>query len=455
MRSFVKHFSASAVLFTAMACANTNVPIGDLSELSQTFNQSHEELAALPYEPSALKEEDQTIVGGGDLTDNSSPTIKKGSYPIVDTGLESYFSYSMYPLGYVPEEGQSWYGQDAHYTGNQPTYTDNGDGTVTDLVTGLTWTQSMTETTFDNAADAAKKCRAGGYDDWRVPTIKELYSLIDFRGYTGHSESENIPYLDTDYFEQPYGKDGGRFIDAQTWSATKYVSKTMNGNDTVFGVNFIDGRIKGYPIYDPRTGQARNGLFRFVRGNEDYGINQFEVGEKGTVTDHATGLMWAQKDSGYFQAGPFGDGTMNWEQALEWAENLNYAGYDDWRLPNAKELQSIVDYTRSPATTQSPAINPVFDCTEILDEGGNRNYGFYHTSTTHQDSPAAVYIAFGEALGFMSFPFGGGVVLQDVHGAGAQRSDPKVGDPADYPQGRGPQGDVIRIYNLVRPVRDL
>jgi hypothetical protein len=43
--------------------------------------------------------------------------------------------------------------------------------------------------------------------------------------------------------------------------------------------------------------------------------------------------------------------------------------------------------------------------------------------------------------------------LFDVHGAGAQRSDPKAGDPQNFPHGRGPQGDVIRIYNFVRVVR--
>jgi len=41
----------------------------------------------------------------------------------------------------------------------------------------------------------------------------------------------------------------------------------------------------------------------------------------------------------------------------------------------------------------------------------------------------------------------------NVHGAGAQRSDPKSGDPKQFPQGRGPQGDDIRIYNFVRCVR--
>ncbi len=43
----------------------------------------------------------------------------------------------------------------------------------------------------------------------------------------------------------------------------------------------------------------------------------------------------------------------------------------------------------------------------------------------------------------------------DVHGAGSQRSDPKTGDPANCPYGHGPQGDVIRIFNYVRLVRDV
>jgi hypothetical protein len=43
----------------------------------------------------------------------------------------------------------------------------------------------------------------------------------------------------------------------------------------------------------------------------------------------------------------------------------------------------------------------------------------------------------------------------DVHGAGAQRSDPKKGDPADFATGHGPQGDAIRIDNFVRLVQHL
>ncbi len=63
---------------------------------------------------------------------------------------------------------------------------------------------------------------------------------------------------------------------------------------------------------------------------------------------------------------------------------------------------------------------------------------------------AAVYVAFGRGLGSMD-----GTNVIDVHGAGAQRSDPKDGDSSSYPRwGNGPQGDVQRVFNYVRLVRD-
>jgi hypothetical protein len=176
----------------------------------------------------------------------------------------------------------------------------------------------------------------------------------------------------------------------------------------------------------------------------------------GTVTDLNTALMWMKIDSGTLKAGDQKDGKLNWYQALEWAENLSYADYNDWRLPNAKELQSIVDYSRCPDITNSAAIDPVFQSSEILNEAGKKDYPFYWTNTTHingQGGLSAVYITFGRALGWMAPPNGGKKSLLDVHGAGAQRSDPKKGNPDNYPEGHGPQGDVIRIYHMVRCVR--
>ncbi|MBT6763030.1 MAG: DUF1566 domain-containing protein, partial [Prolixibacteraceae bacterium] len=171
--------------------------------------------------------------------------------------------------------------------------------------------------------------------------------------------------------------------------------------------------------------------------------NEFVENSNATITDNATGLMWTKDDSGT---------GMNWQQALEYAEGKEFAGYSDWRLPNIKELQSIVDYLRSPGSSNSAAIDPVFNCTEITNEGGQKDYPYYWSGTTHanmQNGGNAAYISFGRALGYFNGSW------QDVHGAGAQRSDPKVGDATNWPTGHGPQGDAIRINNFVRLVRNV
>ena len=180
----------------------------------------------------------------------------------------------------------------------------------------------------------------------------------------------------------------------------------------------------------------------YVRG-EAYGINNFEDMGDGTIMDHATDLQWQKTDSGQ---------GMIWQHALAHCEGMALAGHQDWRLPGAKELQSLVDYSRSPGSTNSAAIDPIFSTSAITNEAGQTDYPCFWSSTTHAstrsgfDGAAAAYVAFGRAMGYM-----GG--WTDVHGAGAQRSDPKTGNPDDYPTGHGPQGDAIRIYNHVRCVR--
>ncbi len=278
--------------------------------------------------------------------------------------------------------------------------------------------------------------------------IELPHSLILFTGRSS-GETSVKKFIDTNYFIQPIGDTsiGEREIDAQTWSSTEYAGITTMVNDiAIFGVNFVDGRIKGYSKYKPGADDELNKMyFRMVRGNPSYGNNSFIDNADGTVSDTATGLMWQQADDGLFR---------NWENALSYAENVTLAGYSDWRLPNAKELQSIVDYTRSPASTNSPAINPLFSTTEINDPDGQPGqYPYFWTGTTHLDGvnpySGAVYIAFGKAQGRIN-----GTLL-DVHGAGAQRSDPKTGLASDYPQYFGPQGDVRYVFNSVRCVRNL
>jgi hypothetical protein len=367
-----------------------------------------------------------------------------GSYPIVDTGVTSF--YNNHSVISQPETNQSFFGQDAQYQKNQPSYTNNQDGTITDNVTGLIWQKTMDQKmTPGQAEQLIQNFNLGGHNDWRIPSIKELYSLIQFTGQLS-GQSADILFIDKNFFDQPLGNTqaGEREIDAQTWSSTYYTGTTMNGEETLFGVNFVDGRIKGYGTNDRRNRQEKKMYFRFVRGNQNYGQNNFSDNQDGTITDSATGLIWQQSDS---QTG------LDWQEALKYAEGLEVAGYTDWRLPNAKELQSLVDYSRSPQVTNSAAIDPIFNISTIIDERNQTNYPSFWTSTTHLDGihpeSHAVYLSFGEALGKMQNE------IIDVHGAGAQRSDPKTGSKDQYPSYFGPQGDVRRVFNYVRAVRDI
>lgn len=389
-------------------------------------------------------------------------TAKNLTYPIVDTNQTSCFSTTD-KLSTCPKKDEATYGQDSQYQGIKASYTDNKDGTITDNNTGLMW-QKTTDTngdgkitvadkmTYDQAQAYAKKLTLAGHSDWRVPSIKELYSLMMFDGQdpsaVGGKKGDVtlIPFIDSEVFDYNAGdtKNHERLIDGQYISSTKYVGTTMQTHsETIFGVNFTDGRIKGYENKDPH-GKADGKTFyvQLVRGNTEYGKNNFVDNKNDTVTDKATGLTWQQGDS---QKG------MDFPNALQYCENLTLNGNSNWRLPNVKELQSLADYTRSPETTNSAAISPIFKVSVIKNEAGNNDYPNYWSGTTHQSSAETnagtmgAYVAFGRSMGNMN-----GWV--DVHGAGAQRSDPKVGDASQFKDGSGPQGDAVRINNYVKCV---
>jgi hypothetical protein len=427
------------------------------------------------------------VLTGGLLTGKLFAEV---TYPIVSTGqAKCYDDSAEIP---PPEPGEPFHGQDAQFRIHPASYSLGADGlTVRDNVTALTWQRGPDtdrdgeitagdKLTFAQAEELPAKLNAarfGGFTDWRLPTIKELYSLFDARGIdpspAATDASGLIPFIDNRYFQFAYGDTNARerIIDAQYASGTVYVGSTRR-ETLIFGVNFADGRIKGYG--SKRMGRDKTFFVQCVRGNAAYGKNEFRDNGDGTVTDRATGLMWSQTDSVT---------GMNWEAALGWVQKKNaqkYLGHADWRLPSVKELQSLVDYTRSPETTQSAAIDPLFETTAIKNAIGQTDYPYYWSGTTHvheNRGDAAMYIAFGRAAGWMprhgpggppphiggpppgdNPPSAGtmaGKEYVNVHGAGAQRSDPKCGDPGEYPQGRGPQGDVIGIYNFVRLVRRL
>jgi len=331
--------------------------------------------------------------------------INVRAWPIPDTGQTK--CYNNYGEIACPKEGQPFYGQDGSYNINPPSYTkldatgnvlpDNAESwvMVRDNITGLVWEnktsdgsiheRSKTFTWCDKnpvtnggyqgtcgtgtgnaATDTAAFIKAlndakfGGFSDWRIPHIKELGSIVHMGRTNPALNTTWLPSTMSDHYLAEY-----------YWSATSYA----NGGYYAWYVKFFYGFVDYYGKTDAHAVRA-------VRGGQPEPLNHFLNNGDGTVTDTATGLMWER-----------GTSSMTWEAALAYAEGLTLAGYDDWRLPTPKELQSIVDYSRS-----APAIDTALFPGTVSSK--------YWSSTTDADiyvnSPGiAWYVNFSS--GFISY----------------------------------------------------
>ncbi len=118
----------------------------------------------------------------------------------------------------------------------------------------------------------------------------------------------------------------------------------------------------------------------------------------GTITDLNTQLTWEKKsDDGSLHDQ---DNVYSWTPGTgsiwEWLGQVNaeggsgFAGHSDWRIPNAKELQTIIDYERV-----SPSVDPVFDssclaaCTVLSCSCTLAD--LYWSSTTEANDPGAAW----------------------------------------------------------------
>lgn len=215
---------------------------------------------------------------------NDADIVIAMNYPIVRTNQTLSFN-DRGVVGFV-YDASSFYGQHSNYPGNIPSYTDNGDGTVTDSVTGLIWSESPDlnddgiinhddKISLEESEQFIKKFTLAGYTGWKIPAIKEFSSLINISGidinsYSGTSKEGLTLFIDTGYFNFGYGdlSANERFIDAQMVTTTIYTSTTIKNAKMLFGVNSADGRIKGYGLTSPK-GEKKSYAY-FVRSNTDY-----------------------------------------------------------------------------------------------------------------------------------------------------------------------------------------
>ena len=315
--------------------------------------------------------------GCGDATCN----VPGPHFPLADTNQRLCYDNSVQLT--CPASGQSFYGQDAQYgwdtlhakserftrntsTASQPVVTDN--------VTGLVWqgcAAGLTGNTCDSGStagyvwsDALAYCDGlswGGQNDWHLPDPYELQSILDL--------GTNAPAIDTTAF--PATPSDG------FWSSSSHADAGLPGY--VWDVNFSDGRaefmVKSLYHYARcvRNGPA-NGTqsTRFSRDTS--------VADQPVVVDSVTELFWQGCAAGLTGSPCTGGtvGTYTWTNALGYCDTLNWGGHQDWRLPNAKELGSIVNERIS-----SPAI--------YITVFPDRQSWYFWSSSSYTGSPSGAW----------------------------------------------------------------
>jgi hypothetical protein len=279
--------------------------------------------------------------------------------PVPETGQTTCYDEVGNIINPCPSISEPFYGQDANYSINPMSYTKlekNGGvlskdsklwAMVRDNVTGLVWevktdldgkpdysnphdadnvyvwynstnggyagTQGNGVTTFDTEEfiNALNEDEFGGYTDWRLPTIKELDSIVNY----------NIPSPGPTINPAFFPSTQSYYF----WCSTNYAFD----KDSAWAVTFYSG------VNDHVSKNDFNRFYaRAVRGEQSQAA--YVDNNDGTVSDTSTGLMW-QQDAPVIK--------MRWNEALSYCESLPLGGYTDWRLPTKKELRSLLDYS--------------------------------------------------------------------------------------------------------------
>jgi hypothetical protein len=243
--------------------------------------------------------------------------------------------------------------------------TKTDDGTIHDHDNQYTWYNSNLATNCGNAGTpgdgtntenfikALNNANYGGFSDWRLPTLRELCTII-------YDMPPQELTINTNYFPntQP----------SFYWSSTTDTFYPCGAWGVYFHIRLVSYANKSNSYYIRAVRGGQPGSFDTVySGTVDdasHATNIYTDNSDGTVTDISSSLMWQQASSSK---------EMAWEQALAYCEKLKLGGYIDWRLPALDELRDLVDGSR-----HSPAINTnYFPNTHSSNYWSSTTYAYY------------------------------------------------------------------------------
>ena len=235
---------------------------------------------------------------------------------------------------------------------------ENPDNTITDCSDtegGYNWYEATG--TYDVAYNPSSfnVCVNKLGSPWRLPTKKELMTLVNY-GIVPDNANPPVLMIDQTIFPHAVGGD--------YWSSSSIPSSYPVNSGYGWFVNFSKGEVYSKQKHVSACVRCVYGM-QLSFGNL--------VPTPPVVIDVGSGLMWQQGEPG----SPNGS---SWAAALAGCNSLSLGGFDDWRLPNIKELETITDDTR----TSQPLVN--------LTAFPSASSSDYWSSTTDTDSPGSAWI---------------------------------------------------------------